>query len=69
VIQSRDRAGLASAGAVAHDEPRAEPAPPPLRVVVVGGGIAGLACAHRLLAAGGGRVGCTVVEAAPRPGG
>lgn len=42
------------------------------RVVVVGGGIAGLAAAYSLLtrtAADGGAVGCTVVEAAPRLGG
>ncbi|MFF5444141.1 protoporphyrinogen oxidase [Streptomyces sp. NPDC012888] len=41
-------------------------APEPRHVVVVGGGIAGLAAAHRLLEAGA-RV--TVLEAGPRPGG
>jgi oxygen-dependent protoporphyrinogen oxidase len=46
--------------------PPAEPAGSPPRVVVVGGGIAGLAAAHRLLARGA-RV--TLLEAGPRLGG
>jgi oxygen-dependent protoporphyrinogen oxidase len=50
----------------------AAPAGEPLRVVIAGAGIAGLACAHRLLAAARERpvpLDLTVLEAADRPGG
>ena len=40
-----------------------------LSTVVVGGGVTGLALAHRLLVLGGGRIGVTVLEAQSRPGG
>ena len=37
--------------------------------VVVGGGVTGLALAHRLLVAGGGKIGVTLLEAQPHAGG
>ena len=40
-----------------------------LSCVVIGGGVTGLALAHRLLVLGGGRIGVTVLEAQSRTGG
>lgn len=37
--------------------------------VVVGGGVTGLALAHRLLVVGGGKIGVTLLEAQPHTGG
>ncbi|MEU2395522.1 protoporphyrinogen oxidase [Streptomyces sp. NPDC007369] len=51
----------------AHGTDRTDPAAPRARhAVVIGGGIAGLAAAHRLLGAG---IGVTLLEAGPRLGG
>jgi cation diffusion facilitator CzcD-associated flavoprotein CzcO len=44
-------------------------AAPKLSCVVIGGGVTGLALAHRLLVLGGGRIGVTVLEAQSRTGG
>ena len=40
-----------------------------LSTVVVGGGVTGLALAHRLLVLGCGKIGVTVLESQPRTGG
>jgi protoporphyrinogen oxidase len=40
-----------------------------ISTVVVGGGVTGLALAHRLLVLGGGKIGVTVLEAQDQTGG
>jgi monoamine oxidase len=58
--------GLAAAAAAAPAPARAAPAPAPRRIAIVGGGLAGLACAYQLKQAG---QTATVYEASDRVGG
>ena len=74
------RARAASGGTVCTESPTLlctnsssprtrDMAAPKLSCVVIGGGVTGLALAHRLLVLGGGRIGVTVLEAQSRTGG